>query len=41
MINAELYPISSTQVRENIKEGKSINDLIPKIIIPKALEYYK
>ena len=41
MINAELYPISSTQVRQNIKEGKSVNDLIPKSIIPKALEYYK
>ena len=41
IINAQLYPISSTQVRQNIKEGKSVDDLIPKCIIPKALEYYK
>ena len=41
LLNAELYPISSTQVRKNIKEGKPINDLIPSTIIPKALEYYK
>ena len=41
LLNAELYPISSTQVRKNIKEGKPINDLIPRSIIPKALKYYK
>ena len=41
LINAELYPISSTQIRQNIKEGKSIDDLIPKNIINKAIEYYK
>jgi len=41
LLNAELYPISSTQVRKNIKEGKPVDDLIPTAIIPKALEYYK
>jgi len=41
LLNAELYPISSTQVRKNIKEGKPVDDLIPTVIIPKALEYYK
>lgn len=41
LLNAELYPISSTQIRKNIKEGKPINDLIPRSIIPKALKYYK
>lgn len=41
LLNAQLYPISSTQVRQYIKEGKSIEELIPKIIIPKALKYYK
>ena len=41
LINAQLYPISSTQVRENIKEGKPIDDLIPKKIIDKAIKYYK
>ena len=41
MINAQLYPISSTQVRKNIKEGKPVNGLIPESIIPKALKYYK
>jgi nicotinate-nucleotide adenylyltransferase len=41
LLKAELYPISSTQVRKNIKEGKPINDLIPKTIIQKVLKYYK
>ena len=41
LINAELYPISSTQVRKNIKEGKPVDDLIPKNIINKAIKYYK
>lgn len=41
LLKAELYPISSTQVRKKIKEGKPINNLIPRTIIPKALKYYK
>ena len=41
LVKAQLYPISSTQVRKNIKEGKSVSDLIPKSIIPQALKYYK
>jgi nicotinate-nucleotide adenylyltransferase len=41
LVKAQLYPISSTQVRKNIKEGKSVSDLIPKCIIPLALKYYK
>ena len=41
LINAQLYPISSTQVREYIKEGKPVDDLIPKRIIDKAIKYYK
>ena len=41
LLNAQLYPISSTQVRQYIKEGKSIDNLIPKSIIPKAIKYYK
>ena len=40
-LNSKLYPISSTQVRQNIKEGKSVKGLIPESIISKALEYYK
>ena len=41
LVKAQLYPISSTQVRKYIKEGKSVDDLIPKNIIPKAVQYYK
>lgn len=41
LLNTQLYPISSTQVRQYIKEGKSIDDLIPKKIITKAIKYYK
>lgn len=41
VLKMQLYPISSTQVRQYIKEGKSVDDLIPKRIIPKALKYYK
>jgi nicotinate-nucleotide adenylyltransferase len=41
LLKAQLYPISSTQVRQNIKEGKPIDDLIPRTIIQKALKYYK
>ena len=40
-LNSKLYPISSTQVRKYIKEGKLVDDLIPKKIIPKAIQYYK
>ena len=41
LLKAQLYPISSTQVRQNIKEGKPIDNLIPKSIITKAIQYYK
>ena len=41
LLNAQLYKVSSTQVRQRIKQGKSVRNLIPPSIISKALEYYK
>jgi nicotinate-nucleotide adenylyltransferase len=41
LLNAQLYKVSSTQIRQRIKEGKSVRNLIPKAILSKALEYYK
>jgi nicotinate (nicotinamide) nucleotide adenylyltransferase len=41
LLNAPLYQVSSTQIRQRIKEGKSVSRLIPKSIIPKALQYYR
>jgi nicotinate-nucleotide adenylyltransferase len=41
LLDAQLYKVSSTQVRQRIKQGKSVRNLIPKAILPKALEYYK
>jgi nicotinate-nucleotide adenylyltransferase len=41
LLDAQLYKVSSTQIRQRIKEGKSVRNLIPKAILSKALEYYK
>ncbi len=41
LLNAQLYKVSSTQVRQRIKQGKSVRNLIPPSIVSKALEYYK
>lgn len=41
ILNAQLYKVSSTQIRQRIKDGKSVRNLIPKAILSKALEYYK
>ena len=41
LLNAPLYQVSSTQIRQRIKEGKSVSRLIPKSIIPKVLQYYR
>ncbi|MBR6715241.1 MAG: nicotinate-nucleotide adenylyltransferase [Prevotella sp.] len=41
LLNAQLYKVSSTEVRQRIKQGKSVRNLIPPSIISKALEYYK
>ncbi|MBQ5980606.1 MAG: nicotinate-nucleotide adenylyltransferase [Prevotella sp.] len=41
LLNAHLYKVSSTEVRQRIKQGKSVRNLIPPSIISKALEYYK
>ena len=41
LLDAQLHKVSSTQIRQRIKEGKSVRNLIPKAILSKALEYYK
>ena len=41
LLDAQLYNVSSTQIRQRIKEGKSVRNLIPKIILSQALKYYK
>ena len=41
LLDAQLYNVSSTQIRQRIKEGKSVRNLIPKSILSQALKYYK
>lgn len=36
-----IIDISSTKIRENIKKGISIDNMVPKSIIKKIIKYYK
>lgn len=39
--DAKLYPVSSTCIREKVKEGKSIQGLVPDSIADLVRKYYK
>lgn len=41
IVNTELYPISSTEIRQKVKEGTSIEGLVPDNIVPLVEQYYK
>lgn len=40
-IDVPLLDISSTIIRQNVKEGKSIEGLVPDAIIEKVMKYYR
>lgn len=40
LVDTPLYNISSTEVRQRIKQGKSVDLLIPSAIVPLATRYY-
>lgn len=40
LLDTPLYNISSTEVRQRIQQGKSVDLLIPTVIVPLATRYY-
>lgn len=40
LVEAELLPVSSTEIRQRVKAGKSIEGLVPKIIAPLVRRCY-
>lgn len=41
LVNTELYPVSSTEIRRRVRSGESISGLVPDGIAPMVLQYYK
>ena len=41
LVNTRLYPISSTDIRQRVKKGQSIDDLVPKNIHNEVLKLYR
>lgn len=41
LIDAGLYPVSSTEIRQKVKEGESIEGLVPNDIVSLVEKYYK
>lgn len=40
-INVPLLPVSSTDIRQRVRSGMSIHDLVPESIIPLVEQYYR
>ena len=40
-IQAELLPVSSTEIRERVKRGESIDGLVPDVIIEDVKRLYR
>jgi nicotinate-nucleotide adenylyltransferase len=40
LVNTELYPVSSTEIRRRAKAGEPFNDMVPKCIEPLVRAYY-
>lgn len=40
LLNTPLYNVSSTEIRQRIRNGKSVARLLPRSIVEKATEYY-
>lgn len=39
-VDTELYPVSSTEIRQRVREGKSIDGLVPESIVTLVEQYY-
>ena len=40
-VDAELYPVSSTEIRERVRKGESVAHLVPPTIEHMVMEYYR
>ena len=40
-VDAELYPVSSTEIRERVRKGESVGQLVPSTIEHMVMEYYR
>lgn len=40
LVDMPLYHVSSTEIRDRVKEGKSIRNLVPAKIMDKVIDYY-
>jgi nicotinate-nucleotide adenylyltransferase len=40
-VDAELYPVSSTEIRERVRKGESVAYLVPPTIEHMVVEYYR
>ena len=40
-VDAELYPVSSTEIRERVRKGESVDQLVPSTIEHMVVEYYR
>jgi nicotinate-nucleotide adenylyltransferase len=40
-VDAELYPVSSTEIRERVRKGESVGQLVPSAIEHMVVEYYR
>lgn len=41
LVDTELYPVSSTEIRARVRSGESISGLVPDSIAPLVMQYYK
>lgn len=39
-VDTELYPVSSTEIRQRVRDGKSIDGLVPESIVTLVEQYY-
>lgn len=41
LVDTELYPVSSTEIRRRVRDGESIDGMVPECIVPLVRQYYK